>query len=103
MRHIITTNSLALTPQQAYSIDSKIDDGLPQSGRVNTNYIAWNIASGLTWASGGGVVGAALSDATPASATSCYDNGNASNTTQKYSVAYNGGTGLNCALSFKMQ
>ena len=99
-----TTNSLALTPQQAYSIDSKIDDGLPQSGRVTANYIAWNIVTAqIIWASSGGVVGAALSAATPASATSCYDNGNASNTTQKYSVAYNGGTGLNCALSFKMQ
>src|SRR5665213_2801937 len=28
-----------LTPQQAYAIDSKIDDGMPQTGRVNTLYI----------------------------------------------------------------
>lgn len=98
--------ALVMTPQQAYAIDSKTDDGLPQSGRVQANYAAWDITygTGLTWAAGGGNVGAASSAiATPASATTCYDNGNVAGATLQYSVGYNGGNGLNCALSIKFQ
>jgi prepilin-type N-terminal cleavage/methylation domain-containing protein len=64
-----------LTVQQAYKIDSKIDDGLPTTGTVQAS----------------GVSGAADTS------TTCY------NTTPAYSTSINGGAGLNCALSFQMQ
>ena len=109
---INSTTSLGLSPNQAYAIDSKIDDGLPQSGRVTARYTNWvaGMTNRLAWASGGGVEGAstggaghaATTAATPASDTTCYDNGNVVGT-QKYSVGTNGGNGLNCALSFKFQ
>ena len=100
--YIAGSSNLAMTTHQAYSIDSKIDDGLPNSGRVTANYQNWKLnLSRLSWASGGGVEGATSTAATPASATTCYDNGNAVGAMQKYSVGTNTGNGLNCALSFK--
>jgi prepilin-type N-terminal cleavage/methylation domain-containing protein len=103
-------SSPALTVAEAYGIDAKIDDGLPQSGRVQAMYIDWTSAASLTaWAAGGGGtshgvnnVGLPATYATPGSATTCYDNGNASGT-QKYSLTQNNGAGVNCALSFRMQ
>jgi hypothetical protein len=80
-----------LTVAQAYSIDLKIDDGLPSTG---------NVLGAL------GVLGAApviSSTGTHApSASSCYDNGSVTNTPQHYSIEYNG-SGINCSLSIKMQ
>jgi len=110
---VIAVNSLwagavsanpSLTPQQAQAIDNKIDDGLPQSGIVIATYADQRISAynGWFWASGGGVNGASTTAATPASATTCFDNGNVAGT-QKYSVGTNGGNGMNCALSFKFQ
>lgn len=89
----------------AYNIDKKIDDGLPQSGNVMAIYVYdWY----SYWASGSGQ-GAFLASnhgptttATSASSTTCYDNSGGTGT-QQYSVGQNGGTGINCALSFKFQ
>jgi prepilin-type N-terminal cleavage/methylation domain-containing protein len=109
-----------LTVQQAYAIDSKVDDGFPQSGNVTAKYQNWTIfASGGTsyygygayWASGGGVVGPGNgSAATPGSATTCYDNSSAASgtpgvadTAQHYSIEISNGANNNCALSFRMQ
>jgi hypothetical protein len=95
-----------LTVQQAYNIDKKIDDGFPQSGLVVVQYQAWNISnSGLVWAQGAGINGPSGTQATPQLTTSCYDNGGNAGTTQQYSLGAtaNGGTGLNCALSFRFQ
>jgi prepilin-type N-terminal cleavage/methylation domain-containing protein len=102
--YISGTNSAyntALTVSEAYAIDSKIDDGLPQLGRVKAQYLdvgqyVWD------WAAGGGTSGVGNTLATLPSATSCYDNGGVAGT-QKYSVATNNGAGLNCALSIQMQ
>jgi hypothetical protein len=79
--------------QQAYSIDKKIDDGMPQTGTVTAQYLnaVW------AWA------GASDTSATTATTTSCYDNGNVAGAPQQYSLAQNGGVGANCALSFQMQ
>jgi len=79
--------------QQAYKIDSKIDDGLPQSGRITAQY---GIGSWSDWGvSGtqaqGGYIG------------SCYDNGGNAGSPQQYSLEINGGAGANCALSFQFQ
>ncbi len=97
-------SSLALSSQQVYAIDSKMDDGLPQSGKIKAQYVLW--APGhynLTWAAGNGSIGSSSTAATQASDTTCYDNGNVAGATQQYSVGYNGGTALNCALSFRFQ
>ncbi len=93
-----------MTVQQAYSIDTKIDDGYPQTGRVSALYLTHTAGGNgwIVWAAGGGVSGPSGTSATPGSATTCYDNGGVSGP-QQYSVEQNGGAGLNCALSFQFQ
>lgn len=88
-----------LTVSEAYSIDRKMDDGLPQTGAV----VAMYLNNDFVWAAGGGNIGASDTSATPGSATTCYDNGNAAAATQQYSMQQNGGVGINCALSFQFQ
>jgi len=93
---------------QAYAIDKKVDDGLPESGNVIAMFLSptngdlmWAQASeqwaftstGLTVAPG----------QIPASSTTCFDNGNIAAATATYSMNQNNGAGANCALSFKMQ
>lgn len=80
----ITANT-GLSPIQAYAIDNKLDDGLPQSGRITANYVnTWFVQ----WSA----------NAAAASTTTCFDT-----TSGNYSVGQNGGNGINCALSFKLQ
>lgn len=86
---ISTSNVMAVS--QAYNIDKKIDDGLPQTGKVLAVY-AGGCCSAPNW------VGASDTSQTPGSATTCYDNNNVAGT-QNYSIEYNNGAGLNCALS----
>ncbi len=98
-----------LTVQQAYVIDSKIDDGLPQSGDVMACYVNYNVVNyARIFAAGGGVQGAnggngciATTAATPYATTNCYDNNNTAGT-QTYSVSKNANA-QNCALSFQFQ
>lgn len=101
-----------LTVRQAYNIDQKIDDELPQSGRVIALY-PYN--GTVYWAAGGG--GAGMGNvgtgtwpaggpdtaATAASSITCYDNSNVNGRVQRYSIATNNGAGMNCALSFRFQ
>jgi prepilin-type N-terminal cleavage/methylation domain-containing protein len=95
------SSGVGMTVQQAYAIDKKVDDGLPQSGNVLALYplpvpvVVWAGGSG-----GMGGWGAPNNNPTSSSATSCYDNGGGSGP-QNYSVGFNGGVGLNCALSFR--
>jgi prepilin-type N-terminal cleavage/methylation domain-containing protein len=97
--------------QWAYNIDMKMDDGLPQAGNVEamnlgghgTYWSAGNDGAGAQDPATDGPVVAGDGVATPASSTTCYDNGNSPGTTEKYSVGYQNGTGLNCALSFRFQ
>lgn len=109
-------STAGLTVSEAYSIDSKVDDGLPQSGKVTALMINWaNYPAGSTnkvvWAGGTALGGASTAyaggglpttAATPASSTTCYDNGNITGV-QRYSMGQNSGSGINCALSFKFQ
>jgi len=105
------SSTTPLSSFQAYSIDKKIDDGFPQTGFITAKYqnwfVTWNngtytSTNGVIWASGGMLEGVGDTSSTPASATTCYDNAGVLGT-QQYSVGYNGGTGQNCAVSFKMQ
>lgn len=107
-----------LTVAQAFSIDTKIDDGLPQSGGVVAILATFDAqGAGQTpiWVAGGttsttyygvssGFVGngRATTKATPGSTTTCYDNGGVVGP-QQYSVEQSGGAGINCALSFQFQ
>jgi hypothetical protein len=71
----------------AFSIDEKIDDGLPTTGTVQAIYIPASLTSTSP-------APYAVSD----SPATCYNtNGPA------YSIAYNNGSGVNCALSFRFQ
>jgi prepilin-type N-terminal cleavage/methylation domain-containing protein len=100
--------------RQAAYIDTKIDDGLPQTGNVLAQYVTWESTHvGVTWAAGGTVnvggwlatstVGASPGAAAMASAASCYDNGNNAGAIMRYSLAQNGGAGTNCALSIRFR
>jgi prepilin-type N-terminal cleavage/methylation domain-containing protein len=105
-------SNAGITVQAAYSIDQKIDDGLPQAGRVMAVY-PLNDGSSMvgTWAAGIGLSGAYAWDAdgsrgpttaaTPWAATNCYDNNNVAGP-QTYSLAQNASQ-VNCALSFRFQ
>jgi prepilin-type N-terminal cleavage/methylation domain-containing protein len=111
------TGANGLTVSQAYMIDKKMDDGLPQAGRVtaqhNTFYnMLWalgNTNGGPSWLVGafdpatGGPVVSGDGVATPASSLTCYDNGNSPGATEHYSIGFNGGTGVNCSLSLLLQ
>ncbi len=110
---VVTANNPGVTVQQAYVIDSKIDDGLPQSGNVQACYLNANIGDHRgVWAAGGGLQGAGVihygnncvptTAATPYASTNCYDNSNVLGGTQKYSTSKNA-TLQNCALSFQFQ
>lgn len=95
-----------LSVQQAYAIDSKVDDGLPLSGKVQplyVNYALTNDSYCNAYSQGVGVIGPYTTTATTGSSTTCYDNGGVAGATQKYSLNQNGGNGINCALSFKIQ
>jgi prepilin-type N-terminal cleavage/methylation domain-containing protein len=99
-----------MTVAESYSIDNKIDDGLPQSGRVMAYDVTWEF-----WASGnqtanccnadpsGGPVVAGDGVATPPTSITCFDNGSVGGATEKYSVGYQNGINVNCALIFKME
>jgi len=107
------TANMAITPIQAFNIDQKVDDGLPQYGRV----ITIDPTHGW-WAPGSdapgcpGVVGdrdavtfgPATTIATAPSACTCYDNGGVAGT-EHYSTSSssNNGVNLTCALSFAFQ
>lgn len=92
-----------LSVQQAFAIDTKTDDGLPQAGRVTAKYMDYALNNNTTVWAGGGVAGAAPGVAASGSSTTCYDNNNVASATPLYSITQNNGSGMNCALSFKFQ
>jgi prepilin-type N-terminal cleavage/methylation domain-containing protein len=115
LNNLFIANSPGLTVQEAYAIDRKIDDGLPQSGRVTAMYLnfgpPWGPPTSVHWASGvagtdGANAGAPnygpTNNATSGSATTCYDN-NTSSGPMNYSMEFNNGANINCALSFRFQ
>jgi prepilin-type N-terminal cleavage/methylation domain-containing protein len=91
-----------MTVNQAYAMDTKIDDGLPMSGRVVSSYLTsnnWYWGSGLDHYSNMsaptvGIIG---------NSTTCFDNSGVAGATEQYSLEVNGGTNVTCALTFRMQ
>ncbi len=113
------SNRSGMKVSQAFAIDSKIDDGLPQTGKITPLFpnaaLECNFLYGsIQYASGGNppfdgvnycsytMLGASKMAATPASASTCFDNGNVAGT-QRYSMGQNQGNGINCALSFQFE
>lgn len=88
----------------AYNIDTKIDDGLPQFGNVAAVYIGAAVSQkqaiwvGASSGWGGLYVGGPTTAAVPAAATTCYDNNNTAGQKQQYS--FSAANAENCALSF---
>jgi len=107
--NIESTANPGLTVQQAYNIDIKIDDGLPQSGSVTACYMNWDVAGDqVVWAAGGPTQGATggtncvpTTNATAYGVNNCYDNNNIAGT-ETYSISKNANA-RNCALSFQFQ
>lgn len=81
--------SPTMAVKDAFAIDNKVDDGRPRGGTV---IVAFNANSYY------GSVPAQYS--TSDSATTCF---NTSTTNGVYSTGYAGGTGRNCALSFRFR
>ncbi|HEU5046902.1 MAG TPA: prepilin-type N-terminal cleavage/methylation domain-containing protein [Rickettsiales bacterium] len=80
-----TASNTTLSVAQAYNIDKKMDDGVPDAGSVQANYLTgWYVYQTNMQASD--------------SATSCFNS-----TNHTYSMRINGGNGRNCALSFKFR
>ena len=98
-------SDIGLTVQQAYAIDSKIDDGLPQSGIVMAQYYheCSGICQTIYWAGNHSYnIPAPYNTATPISSTSCFDNGNVGGATQQYSTKTNSSR-VNCAMMIQFQ
>lgn len=91
-----------LTVQQAYSIDKKMDDGLPQSGTVIAKYVYSDFTQGV-WSDPSFHDAGPYTTAIAGSSSTCYDNGNTAGAVQQYSVEMSGGSNITCALSFQFQ
>ena len=103
----VWTPNASVNVIQAYNIDVKMDDGLPQTGRVVAAYIVY---SGAMWAGAGTWFSAPYTTATAGSATTCFDNSatatgspGVAGAAQHYSLEISGGTGINCGISFRFQ
>jgi prepilin-type N-terminal cleavage/methylation domain-containing protein len=94
-----TTPAAGLTVVQAYNIDKKMDDGIPESG----NIIAALFTTATSTVAGTGPItatqaGTGLAAVTPAIGTTCFDL-----TSLTYALNVNAGAGVNCALIVKFQ
>lgn len=97
-----STNMSEIEVRQAYAIDSKIDDGLPQSGIVTAQFMT---ATGLVWAytPWTNTSNTAYTTAITPSILTCYDNGNTSGVIETYSMTYNSGSSTTCGLAIQFQ
>jgi prepilin-type N-terminal cleavage/methylation domain-containing protein len=97
------TTGPAISAQQAYAIDQKMDDGLPASGNVQAVYVAGTVTvSGppnhRTYTPSAAVSPAA--NASPAVQGDCYDS---TSTAGAYALTVNGNSQVVCSLSFAFQ
>lgn len=106
------TSANSITVKQAYSLDKKLDDGLPESGNVIAAFVGTltggNMAfDNFVWP-GFQVgfdprMGTTDTRALPASSTTCFDNNGVALAPIQYSMTQNAGNGPNCVLSFRFQ
>jgi prepilin-type N-terminal cleavage/methylation domain-containing protein len=92
-----------LTTLQAYNIDKKVDDGMPQTGRIlaQTEPGAW--AAGLGYNSCSDGCGDPPGTPVTPSSLTCYDNAGSASKPMTYSISQDNGTDVNCSLSFQFQ
>lgn len=93
------------TGNQAYQIDSKIDDGLPDSGVVKAEYVNTNVrwTLGYGYANNKGIIRPEHRFPVAPSATSCFDNNSVNGAAYNYTMTVDGGENINCALSFVLE
>ncbi len=96
----IVDNSPGLRVQEAYNIDKKMDDGLPQSGNVIALFL--DATPHWVWDSPVDGNNAPQTTAAPGDSTTCADNGNVNGATVQYSLSQSS-SNTNCALSFRFQ
>lgn len=78
-------STVSLSVIQAYSIDTKMDDGKPTTGNTLAQHAGYSSVNNST-------------NASVASATTCYET-----TNNTYTISTNNGSGGNCSLSFRFQ
>jgi len=94
------TATAGLTVQQAYNIDTKVDDGIPTTGNV-TAVVLFHLFAEWVSIINGSPSTLSPPTQTPAAAADCFDNGNVSGAPEHYSTEYNFGSNVNCSLSFR--
>jgi hypothetical protein len=90
-----------LKPIQALYIDTKLDDGFPQTGKLRAAYREW---AGWDILYPNGAVphgGTSDTSATAPDAFTCYDNNNSASARQHYTTSQ-GELNFNCALSLEL-
>jgi prepilin-type N-terminal cleavage/methylation domain-containing protein len=102
----IPPSTPALSVQEAYAIDTKVDDGMPETGRVTATYLGQGGSDGFVSGlpnSLGADYSLTSTAAMTGSATTCYDNGGVGGTWPRYSIEISNGSNITCALSFQFQ
>lgn len=97
------TSTKAVTVWQAYQMDKKIDDGLPETGNVLAIYVSGQ--HGL-WSNGldsNFTLQSPVTNADSQSSTSCFDNGGSASVAPTYSITADSGREINCGLSFRIK
>ena len=92
-----TSSNFTITVQQAFAMDSKMDDGYPTTGNVLAAFPFQVSGYGPAFFVQFNYVSTAYSP----SSSSCYDNGGNASAVLQYSLSQNSGNGNNCALSFR--
>ncbi len=104
-------STAGMSVAEAYAIDTKMDDGFPQTGRVQAMFLAYEAPQWSPgWATPGdrdpttfGPVVSGDGVATMGSSGTCYDNAGVPGGAEKYSMAQNKGANLSCGLSFTFE
>lgn len=105
---VYTTNSVpaSVRVSDAFQIDQKIDDGLPQRGRVTAIRLGF-LGTGYDYDSHVSLHGdngaSDTTTATPPTATTCYDDRGSTGSQRLYSMQQSLGNGTNCALAIQLK
>lgn len=96
----VVMSTSGLTVKQAYSIDRKIDDQFPMTGRVLARRPN---SGGSNWAAQGTTVGGGNGSDVLGDSTTCFDNDNTTVAPWLYTIDVDNGGNMNCSLSFQFQ
>jgi hypothetical protein len=86
--------------ENRFGIDTKMDDGSPQTGKLTAHYLDHSVA----WAGTGSTdITGPYTIPVAGDPTTCFDNDNVNGAKQHYSTEIKDGSNINCALSFEFQ